>query len=59
MQILTESRYRELLPGFSKPVMSVKTSVADPDPFDTNLHPAFHFDMDLAFQFDADPDLTV
>jgi hypothetical protein len=25
MQILTESRYRELLQGFSKPVMSVKT----------------------------------
>jgi hypothetical protein len=25
MQILTEIRYRELLPGFIKPVMSVKT----------------------------------
>jgi hypothetical protein len=32
-------------------------SVADPDPFDTDLDPAFHFDTDLdpAFQFDTDP----
>ncbi len=28
-----------------------RSSVADPDPFDTNLDPAFHFD--------SDPDLTV
>jgi hypothetical protein len=40
------------------------TSVADPDPFDTDPDPAFHFDTDLdpAFQliliqlFDTDPD---
>ncbi len=35
----------------------------DPDPFDTDLDPAFHFDMDWdpAFQFDTnqDPDPTV
>jgi hypothetical protein len=29
------------------------SSVADPDPFDTDLDPAFHFDTDLdpTFQF--------
>jgi hypothetical protein len=33
------------------------TSVANPDPFDTDPDPAFHFDKDLdpAFQFDTDP----
>jgi hypothetical protein len=32
--------------------------VADPDPFDTDPDPAFHFDMDTdpAYQFDTDPD---
>jgi hypothetical protein len=32
-------------------------SVADPDPFDTDPGPAFHFDPDPAFQFDTDPDV--
>jgi hypothetical protein len=33
------------------------TSVADPDPFDTDSDPAFHFDADPApaFKFDTDP----
>jgi hypothetical protein len=39
------------------------SSVADPDPFDTDPDPAFHFDTDpdpdTAFQFDTDPDPTV
>ncbi len=38
-------------------------SVADPDPFDTDPDPAFHFgtdpDPDPAFHFDMDPDPTV
>ncbi len=38
----------------------LKTSVADPDPFDTDPDPAFHFDTDPdtdpAFHFDTDPD---
>jgi hypothetical protein len=34
--------------------LGVLISVADPDPFDTDLDPAFHFDMDQdpAFHFD-------
>jgi hypothetical protein len=38
-----------------------KTSVADPDPFDTDPDPAYHFDTDTdpAFQFDTDPEPTV
>ncbi len=36
------------------------TIVADPDHFDTDPDPAFHFetdpDLDPAFQFDTDPD---
>jgi hypothetical protein len=41
--------------------MCIQNSVADPDPFDTDLGPAFHFetDPDPAFQFDTDPELTV
>jgi hypothetical protein len=37
------------------------TSVAEPDPFDTDPDPAFQFDTDPnpAFQSDTDPDLTV
>jgi hypothetical protein len=37
------------------------TSITDPDPFDTDLDPAFHFDTDPdpAFQFDMDPDTNV
>jgi hypothetical protein len=37
------------------------TSVADPDPIDTDPDPAFHFDTDPdpAFQSDRDPDPTV
>ncbi len=31
------------------------SSVADPDPFDTDPDPAFHFDPDPAFQSDTDP----
>ncbi len=31
---------------------------ADPDSFDTDPCPAFHFDTNLVFQFDSDPDLT-
>jgi hypothetical protein len=36
-------------------------SVVDPDPFDMDPDPAFHFDTDPhpAFQFGMDPDLTV
>ncbi len=35
----------------------METSIADPDPFDTDPDRAFHFDTDPdpAFQFDADP----
>ncbi len=35
----------------------METSIADPDPFDTDPDPAFHFDTDPdpALQFDADP----
>jgi hypothetical protein len=42
-------------------VHTPKSNVADPDPFDTDLDPAFHFDTDTgpAFQFDTDPDPTV
>jgi hypothetical protein len=41
--------------------MFIDSSVADPDPLDTDPDPAFHFDMDPdpAFQFDTDLDLTV
>jgi hypothetical protein len=41
--------------------MCIQNSVADPDPFDTDLGPAFNFetDPDPAFQFDTDPELTV
>jgi hypothetical protein len=37
---------------------AILASVADPDPFYTDLGPAFYFDTDLdpAFQFDTDPD---
>jgi hypothetical protein len=37
---------------------SLETSVADPNPFDTDPDPVFHFDTDpeSAFQFDTDPD---
>ncbi len=37
------------------------SSVADPDPFDTDPDPARHFDTDPypAFQFDTDPNPTV
>jgi hypothetical protein len=37
------------------------SSVADPDPFDPDLCPAFHFDTDPdpAFQFDTDPEPSV
>ncbi len=36
-------------------ILSATTSVADPDPFDTDTDPAFHFDTDPdpAFQFDT------
>jgi hypothetical protein len=39
----------------------VASSVADPDPFDPDQHPAFHFDTDPnpAFQFDTDLDPPV
>ncbi len=39
----------------------IPTSVADPDPFDMDPDPAFHFDTDPdpAFQCDTDPDPTV
>jgi hypothetical protein len=33
----------------------VYSSVADPDLFDTDPDPPFHFDTDPAFQFDPDP----
>jgi hypothetical protein len=39
--------------------VSVKNSVADPDPFDTDPDPAFDFETDPAFHFDTDPDPTV
>jgi hypothetical protein len=39
-------------------LISVLINVADPDPFDTDPDPAFHFDTDPAFQFDTDPDPT-
>ncbi len=37
------------------------SSVADPDPFDTDPDPLSHFDKDpdSAFQSDTDPDPTV
>jgi hypothetical protein len=40
---------------------AVCTSVADPDPFNTDRDPAFQFDTDSdqAFQFDTDPNPTV
>jgi hypothetical protein len=40
---------------------NMKSSVADPDPFDTHPDPAFHFDTDPdpVFQFATDPDPTV
>jgi hypothetical protein len=72
----TEQRFLfSFLPGLLKPdavsedtaypvtksVTAAATSVADPDPFDTNPDPAFHFDTDQdpAFQFDMDPNPTV
>jgi hypothetical protein len=36
--------------------VSIFESVADPDPFDADPDPAFHFDPDPDFQFDTDPD---
>ncbi len=38
--------------------LTVGNSVADPDPFDPDPDPAFHFDTnpDPVFQFDTDPD---
>ncbi len=46
---------------FPQPGSGKIFSVADPDPFDTDPDPAFHFDPnpDPAFQFDMDPVLTV
>ncbi len=40
--------------------MSIKISVADPDPFDVDPDPAFHFDSDtdLSFHSNTDTDLT-
>ncbi len=40
------------------PATLLAGSVADPDPFDTDTDPAFHFetDPDPAFQYDTDPD---
>jgi hypothetical protein len=42
----------------SSRVKKVLYSVTDPDPFDTDPDPAFHFDKDPdpAFQYDTDPD---
>jgi hypothetical protein len=41
----------------------LQSSVADPDPFDPDPDPAFHFDTDPdpdpVFLFDMDPDPTV
>ncbi len=39
----------------------VLVRIADPDPFDPDPDPAFHFDTDTdpAFQFDTDPDPTI
>jgi hypothetical protein len=38
-------------------VLNIQTSVADPDPFNTDPDLVFHFDRDPdpAFQFDPDP----
>jgi hypothetical protein len=36
----------------------VTLTVADPDHFDTDPDPAFHFESDPSFQFDMDPDPT-
>ncbi len=45
----------------SKLLNMLQSSLADPDPFDTETDPAFHFDTDPdpTFHFDTDPDSTV
>ncbi len=40
-------------------MFSLKYSVANPDPLDTDPDPAFHFDTDPDPAFQSDPDPTV